>query len=336
MKLFTIAIPTFNRAKCLDLCLSQFSPQLHECETEVDLIISDNCSTDETQDIVSKYLKIHPNIRYIRNSCNIGPDENFIQCYKEADSKYVLIFGDDDVIHDHALKYLLDVIRSDDFGSVFLSVTAFSGEFNKKDHNTRPDKGYVVYNDNQEYIYRVYIDSTFISSNIINKSLMPSSINIGAYSGTNLVQLGWTLPAYIYNQKHAYIERPILAAKTFNSGGFRFFHVFVTNFMAILSTYKNNGLSLQLYNRIINKLLAQFYPGRILNIRLNKEVYDDSNENIFQIFHDKFSKNILFWLYIVPAIYLPPGIAKFTLKWGKSIHKRYTKVQGLLQRKLSF
>lgn len=327
MKLLTIAIPTFNRAKCLDLCLSQLSPQLYGCESEVDLIISDNCSTDGTYDIVAKYLALHPNVRYIKNSHNIGPDENFIRCFKEADSKYVLIFGDDDVMHDHALNYILDIIRHENFGSVFLSVNAFSGEYVKKDHCLQDKKNFVVYDNNQEYFYRIGIDSTFISSNIINKSLLPDNIDISAYSGTNLVQLGWTLPAYLYNQKHAYVEKPTIAVKTFNSGGFRFFDVFVTNFIQILSVYKNNGLTIKLYNRIIDKLLAQFYPGRIMNVRLNKENYDDNNDHIFNVFYNQFKSNILFWLYILPAIFLPPTIGKFLLRQGKSIHKRYTKLK---------
>ena len=326
MKLLTIAIPTFNRANCLDLCLSQFSLQLNGCESEVDIIVSDNCSTDETQDIVARYLAIHSNIRYIKNSINIGPDENFIQCFKEANSKYVLIFGDDDVMHEHALNYILNIIRYEDFGSVFLSVTAFSGEYKNEENISQLNKTFVVFNNNQEYIYRVCIDSTFISSNIVNKSLLPKNIDVSSYSGTNLAQLGWILPAYIHNDKHAYIERPMIAVKTFNSGGFRFFDVFVTNFIKIISTYKANGLSTKLYNRIINKLLAQFYPGRILNIRLNKENYDDCNDNMFSIFYNQFNTHILFWLYIVPAIFLPPTIGKFVLRLGKSIHKRYTKL----------
>jgi glycosyltransferase involved in cell wall biosynthesis len=325
VKLLTIAVPTFNRANCLDLCLSQITSQLHECEAEVDLIISDNCSTDATQEIVSKYLSKYPDIKYIRNSENIGVDRNIIQCFKEADSKYVLVFGDDDVFHDHALSYILDIIRCEEFGSVFLSVTAFSGEFKKEYHISPANKGFVVYNNNQEYIYRVCIDSTFISSNIINKSLLPKNINIESYCGTNLAQLAWTLPAYIHNQKHVYIERPIIAVKTFNSGGFKFFDVFVTNLITILSKYKDNGLCTPLYDRIINKLLAQFYPGRILNIRLNKETYDDKHNKIFPVFYNQFKSNTLFWLYIVPAIFLPPVAGKFLLRWGKSFHKRYTK-----------
>lgn len=325
MKLLTIAIPTFNRANYLELCLSQLSPQLYGCEAEVELIISDNCSTDETQEVVSKFLTKHSNLRYIRNIENIGPDENFIQCFREADSKYVLLFGDDDVFHDNALSYLLDVIRNEDYGSVFLSVTAFSGEFKQDEHKIKYDKGVVVYDNNEEYIYRVYIDSTFISSNVINKSLLPKDTDIAIYSGTYLVQLGWTLPAYVHTHKHAYIERQLIAAKTFNSGGIKFFDVFVTNLMAILSNYRNNGLSENLYDRIINKLLAQFYPGRIFNIRLNKETYDDNKNDLFSIFYNQFKSKTLFWLFIVPAIFLPPTIGKFVLRQAKSIHKRYTK-----------
>ena len=52
-KLLTIAIPTYNGEKTISDMLELLLPQVDD---RVEIIISDNCSTDDTYDIINKYI----------------------------------------------------------------------------------------------------------------------------------------------------------------------------------------------------------------------------------------------------------------------------------------
>ena len=53
--LLSITIPTWNRAPILEIALSQLLPQLIEFKDSIELIISDNCSTDNTSEVINKF-----------------------------------------------------------------------------------------------------------------------------------------------------------------------------------------------------------------------------------------------------------------------------------------
>jgi len=76
--LLSICIPTYNRAKQLDTTLkSIISQNIFINTNKIEIVISDNCSTDETSLIVNKYILNFPNkIIYSRNDIDIV-DRNF-------------------------------------------------------------------------------------------------------------------------------------------------------------------------------------------------------------------------------------------------------------------
>jgi len=90
----TIAIPTYNRA-------DRFLRPVIECALnqtwrDLEIIVSDNCSTDNTSDVVQEYDD--PRLRYVRQRENIGANNNFNYCINNASGSYLLLFHDDDMI----------------------------------------------------------------------------------------------------------------------------------------------------------------------------------------------------------------------------------------------
>ena len=65
--LLTIAIPTYNRASYLDLCLSRIFNQLSKKEPLVEVLISNNNSSDNTEEIVNRYVSQGLTVSYIKN-----------------------------------------------------------------------------------------------------------------------------------------------------------------------------------------------------------------------------------------------------------------------------
>ncbi|MBK7095860.1 MAG: glycosyltransferase [Saprospiraceae bacterium] len=67
-KLLSITIPTYNRASFLKETLKQLFFQFDEIDiNQIEIIVSDNCSTDNTSEVIFEFVKKGFQINYIRN-----------------------------------------------------------------------------------------------------------------------------------------------------------------------------------------------------------------------------------------------------------------------------
>ena len=126
-KLLTIAIPTYNRAELLDKQLAWLAQAIKGFESDCEIFVSDNCSTDHTQEVIKKWQKIlsHITFKSSRNQENIGVMRNIIHCLKSATTKYVWTIGDDDPIQDRAIYYVISQLKKqENLSLLFLN---FSG-----------------------------------------------------------------------------------------------------------------------------------------------------------------------------------------------------------------
>ena len=89
----TIAVPTLNRSSLLKACLSSILTQDYQ---NFNVIVLDNASTDDTQDVVASFAD--PRIAYIGCEENIGQLLNWNRAIDLNSSPYLNIFHDDDVM----------------------------------------------------------------------------------------------------------------------------------------------------------------------------------------------------------------------------------------------
>lgn len=107
--LITIAIPTYNRA---NLYLEQaIECALNQTYPNIEIIISDNCSTDDTETVVKNFND--PRIRYFRQEKNIGGNNNFNFCIKQAKGEYFLLLMDDDLIDSDFIETCMKGVNYD-------------------------------------------------------------------------------------------------------------------------------------------------------------------------------------------------------------------------------
>lgn len=108
--LLTIAIPTFNRANLLELSLSRILNASKGFEKYIEIVISNNCSVDNTESVIREAQKSFP-IKYFLNSENIGFNYNYIKLIDEyVTGKYCWVIGDDDFIYPNAIKEIINVL----------------------------------------------------------------------------------------------------------------------------------------------------------------------------------------------------------------------------------
>lgn len=126
-KLLTIALPTYNRADLLDKQLAWLAQAIKGFESECEILVSDNCSTDNTQCVIKKWQEILSDFTFKvnKNPENLGVMRNIMYCLNSATTKYVWTIGDDDPIQHRAITYVIDKIKQhEDLSLLFLN---FSG-----------------------------------------------------------------------------------------------------------------------------------------------------------------------------------------------------------------
>ena len=90
----SICLLTYNRAELLPLTIDSI---LKQSFGDYELIITDDCSADGTEEICRQYASLDPRIKYLRNKINLGMPGNLNKSIQAASGKYVAIIHDGDI-----------------------------------------------------------------------------------------------------------------------------------------------------------------------------------------------------------------------------------------------
>jgi len=89
----SICIPVYNGAKFIRRALDYSLDQTYK---NVEVVIADDASTDETAVIVAEYARKDARVRYFLNKRNIGLGRNFLKSFELASGDFVQHLGCDD------------------------------------------------------------------------------------------------------------------------------------------------------------------------------------------------------------------------------------------------
>lgn len=93
--LVSIGIPTYNRASLLKRSIES---ALNQDYKNIEILISDNASTDETESVCLFYSDKDTRLKYYRQPKNRGPAENFTEVLERSSGLFFMWLGDDDWI----------------------------------------------------------------------------------------------------------------------------------------------------------------------------------------------------------------------------------------------
>src|SRR2546421_4910105 len=91
--LVSVGLPTFNRARTLKRAIESVLGQSY---TNLELVISDNASTDGTKDLCEQFSRIDRRIKYLRQPTNQGAAANFRAVLDHAQGEFFMWLADDD------------------------------------------------------------------------------------------------------------------------------------------------------------------------------------------------------------------------------------------------
>ncbi len=109
--LVSIGLFLYNGERFLEAAIESI---LNQTFRDFELIISDNCSTDSSDEICRRYAAQDPRIRYYRNQRNMGAGWNLRRVYELATGKYFKQAAHDDMIQPDYLRQCVDALEADE------------------------------------------------------------------------------------------------------------------------------------------------------------------------------------------------------------------------------
>ncbi|MGP1406665.1 glycosyltransferase [Selenomonas sp.] len=221
--LLTYAFITYNRSQYLRKSLRSVLQQAAD-DPLVEVLVSDNASTDETRALVEEQQKRYKNLRYHCNEKNVGAEGNIHKAIERSRGEYVIVAGDDDYLLNGALRVILDHIRKYRGAAIF--------------HLRREDVPRRVYEDAGIVPYIAYVGyhMTWIGGIAFRRELYSLIDEPQRYDATRLPQVYLQMEMLKKNPKFVILYGMFLAEGTGECipSGFNFAEVFVKNYLDIL------------------------------------------------------------------------------------------------------
>jgi glycosyltransferase involved in cell wall biosynthesis len=106
----SICLPVFNGENFLAAAIDS---ALAQSFRDFELIIVDDCSSDQSGRIIESYAARDQRIKYAVNSEKVGLFSNYNRCMDLASGEYIKPFAQDDILHGDMVRRLVNLLDSD-------------------------------------------------------------------------------------------------------------------------------------------------------------------------------------------------------------------------------
>lgn len=174
MDKITVCIPVYNEEKYIGNCIKSL---LNQTYNDWNLIILDNCSTDNTAEIIKKIKDNR--ITYIRNEYNIGAGNNMNKCFEICDTRYLLVLKADDLIAATMLEESIKIFKSyPELAFVYSDFEDIDDEGNNLGAFFKKAANDILY---RQFEYIMQSKDCTLSNALINMEYIKSNIDIKFY-----------------------------------------------------------------------------------------------------------------------------------------------------------
>lgn len=300
----SICIPTYNRANYLIECLDSVLKAIIGFENQVEIVVSDNASEDNTEMLMQDYCLDYPFIKYYKNEINIGAEGNFFLAIERSSGKYCLLLGDDDKITSDAIEQIINILNQYCNLSILILNYAmydkiFDIELNSSFHKILTDK---YYGDKNLVMSDFGPSLSFISSVVFEREAI-KKINIKNYNYFKEYGFSFLYMIYDYlSQKQScfYLSKPLILQRSDNSSvdiKKFFFH----GLPKVFDYLKDYGYSVNVLTESKERIFEIYLKYHILDMKLKKLQIDDEIRDLtFTVLTKNSNKLIAFLLFYLP------------------------------------
>ena len=283
--LLSICIPTYNRAKYLENTLDSIV-QNSVFNNRIEIVISDNASTDNTRELCENYSSKYSNIYYYRNDKNLH-DENFPIVLSKGHGVYRKIANDRYIFRRNSLLDLVSIIEryKDTKPNIYFSNISSIHRIVKLKEIERLSFKEFVLKIGERAINLLHFGLWDIEcENILNDI---TSTKLQLWQLDKIFRLVYEKRSIIiYNKLLFEFQNVENKDTTYN-----IYNVFHDNYLKIVSKYKNQLSKSDMYEvekKILMDTLVAFavlYNSKDTYLKFNES--EDLNKEIYDGYHDK-------------------------------------------------
>lgn len=322
----SICIPTFNMSPFLEECIESIVINTSKEKLPfIEVCISDNASTDNTQEMINKYKNSEFNFIYHKNNENIGPEANFLQAIELASGEYCILLGADDAINESTINNLLNEINNDSI-DIFL--------FNRFECNSNlnpiSEKKWLyssiksrAFDFSKQVDLINYLNNTtslgaifsYMSSMAFKKSKWDQYTNTKPYLKSSYMHVYKLLSIINDGGILKYIKRPLVKCRlendSFHETNYKRLMIDFNGYLLLISTIINKE-NQKYYYKSLHKEHPWYKLIRISSLAETQEELDNAKSVLSKCYYNPLTINICFKI----------GKLKFLVNWLVIIKKK--------------
>jgi len=323
--ILSILIPTFNRQNALKITIENFVNQIIEnnFQNEIELIVSDNASTDNTSDLLKEYKNKYPQFfQYNINNENLGYGGNIKTLEKLSNGDYLWFCGDDDIYNENILEIIQKIIKKNK--PTYIHINYSDKQLNESKLKYK-EKDTEIINTKSQLFRKIKSSPGFVSCNIFEREnyFKIKTDNLIWRHYCKLLNYPEEIKSVCYKQNSIFVNRPE------ENNWFQTLTMFKYNSEIIYEIYKST-ISINTKKDLLNIYKKHFLKSYIIPLiwsKENKQEVLKTINNLKEIEENidfSFSKEIIF----LNAYYNDTPVIQ--------IHDKYKKIIKILAMLIPF
>lgn len=333
-KIISICIPTYNGSKTINKTLDSIIKNINSLNfnEEIEIIVSDDCSTDNTFSILKEYVDKYKYIKIFRNEKNLGMDGHYKQVALNASGKYIWFCGQDDIFLDGVVDHVINsILNNQNIDIISINFSQYLEEKSEYICDSMfglqsfyPEKidfnQDLLFNNAKEYFSFFNDVPSFLPATLMKRDYWLKTDN-EAYLGTHFIQYA-TILLNLKEAKILAITKPLIKglipAVGWQTNGNKLFSIQLGMIKASMLVFKDarNPFPTKVFNEkkkfYLKRFLRMVIAANYYNFKLSKGNKDD-----LKIIYGK----NLYYFYFLPILKIVKIIPHFLIKLLFSIKK---------------
>lgn len=310
--MLTIAIPTYNRADCLERLLNVLLVELQGLETSVSVVICDNASTDRTVEVIAAFAKQWPSVCALRNSINLGMDGNFLKCAEHVTGSHFWLLSDDDLPFAGVLNTLINLLERESPDLIYMESRWLKG-FTDNDQAHPVTFPEYVQLGQLAFARRVHVWMTYLSGMVVRTTpLLKDRMRLHRYAGTHVSQLAWVLEALRDGVCFIHVTTPCILATEGNTGGYKVLKVFGQQVPTIIREMLHERVA----RSILIRMAVVYIPNLLWGLREGR-IGQFEHEDAAEVLRPHFGAMLAYRWLLKPIGNGSPTSAFWSLRLAK-------------------
>ena len=336
-KIISICIPTYNGEKTIGHtldCIIKNVERSNELKEELEIVLTDDCSNDNTLEVINGYVNNYKYIKIFLNQKNLGMDLNFKQSALNCSGDYVWFSGQDDVFLEDSVDHVFRLLKENpEAGIVNVNFFQYSEEkekivcesmFHLQANNPKEIdfKRDLFFSSGADY-FKFFNDAPSFLPSIVMKREFWLSTDVQKYNGTYFIQYALVLLS-MKECKIIAVTKPLIRGLIPSGGwqknGQKLFDIHLGFIKAGTMVFRDerNPFPSRVFERKKFNFLRHFIRMSFASTRYGFKLSDQDRDDLKFIYGSP-----IYYLYFYPILcligILPRPLVKLVFSFKKKI-----------------